>query len=112
VDLVLIAAGVLASAVLGVARGATVAVYERNGAVWLRYQTATLWLWLATVAVRVGLTGLAYLAGARLAVSGPALLLAVGTTLLSEAAMVARTTFSPQARRWQARTQRHPAASR
>jgi hypothetical protein len=112
VDLAWIAAGVLASAVLGVARGATVAVYDRNGAVWLRYRTATLWLWLATVAVRVGLTGLAHLAGARLAASGPALLLAVGTTLLGEAAMVARTAFPSQARRWQARTQRHAAASR
>jgi hypothetical protein len=50
----LIGAGVGASVVLGLARGATVAVYDRDGASWLRYRPATLWLWLATVAVRVG----------------------------------------------------------
>ena len=113
VDLVLIAAGVAASGVLGLARGATVALYQRNHATWLRYRPATLWLWLATVVVRVLLTGVAHAAGAKLAFSGPALLLAVGTTLLGEAVAIAsRTAFSTQALQWQARTQRHPAASR
>jgi hypothetical protein len=113
VDLVLIGAGVVASAGLGVARGATVAVCERNGATWLRYRATTLWLWLATAAARVALTVLAYVAGATLAASGPALLLAAGTTLLGEAVTVAlRTAFSAPAPQWQARIQRHPAASR
>jgi hypothetical protein len=111
-DLVLIAAGVVASAVLGVARGATVALYQRTGTIWLRYGRTTLWLWLATVAVRVALTGLAYAAGARLAVSGPVLLLAVGTTLLAEAVVIARRAFSAQASRWEARVQGHSAPSR
>jgi hypothetical protein len=111
-DAVLIAAGVLVSALLGGARGATVAVHQSDGAIWLRYRPATLWLWLATIAVRAALTGLAYLAGARLAAGGPAFLLAIGTTLLAEAAMVARTAFSRRAGRWQARIHRHSAVSR
>ena len=113
VDLVLISAGVVASAGMGLARGATVALSTRNGATWLRYRRATLWLWLATVAVRLALTGLASMAGATLATSGPALLLTVGTTLLGEAVMVARrAAFSARGPWWQARIQRHPAASR
>lgn len=96
-DLVLIAVGVVASAALGVARGATVAVYQRTGAIWLRYRPATLWLWLATVAVRVALTVVAHAAGATLAVSGPALLLAVGATLLGEAVVIARRALLPAA---------------
>jgi hypothetical protein len=111
-DLVLIGAGVVVAAGLGLARGATVAVYQRDGATWLRYRPATLWLWLATAVVRVTMTVLAHAAGATLAASGPALLLTVGMTLLGEAAAVARTAFSAQGPGWQARTQRRRAVSR
>jgi len=55
-------------------RDATVAVFARDDRSWLRYRPATLTLWAATVAVRVGLTMLAH----TVAVSGPALLLSVG----------------------------------
>jgi len=89
-DVVVIAASVAVSATLGVARGATVNVFVRDGQPWLRYRRATLWLWAATVATRAALTGLAFASGAALADSGPALLLAVGATLLGEGAVVAR----------------------
>ena len=86
---VLLAVGLLAAAGLGVARGATVAVFVRDGRSWLRYRPATLMLWAATVAVRVGLTLLAHTTAAAVAASGPALLLTVGVTLLAEGAVVA-----------------------
>ena len=88
-DLGLLAVGVAAAAGLGAARGATVTVAVRDGRPWLRYRAATLALWAATVAVRVGLTVLAHAAGAAVASSGPALLLSAGVTLLAEGIIVA-----------------------
>lgn len=112
VDLILIAGGIVASVLLGMARGVTVSVYERDGAMWLKYRATTMWLWLATLAVRVALTVIAHSTGAGLASSGPALLLAVGTTLLGEAAVVASRASSSGAPGWQARTQRPNAGLR
>jgi hypothetical protein len=111
-DLILLAAGVVLSAVLGVARGTTVAVFIRSGRPWLRYRPVTIGLWVATFAVRVALTTLAYVFGAAVAASGPAILLSIGATLLGESAMVVYRAFSTRDLRWQARTQCHPVASR
>jgi hypothetical protein len=113
-DVVMITAGVVAAATLGVARGATVAVFSRNGEPWLRYRPATLALWGATIAVRIGLTAVSFGVGASLATRGPAILLSVGTTLLAEGLVVARkalsfstSSFSTSESRWQARPWRH-----
>jgi hypothetical protein len=103
VDAVLLAVGLLAAAGLGAARGVTVAVFVRDGRSWLRYRPATLMLWVATVAVRVGLTLLAHATGAAVAASGPALLLTVGITLFAEGAVVARRAHPDGGRQWQAR---------
>ncbi|HEY7813734.1 MAG TPA: hypothetical protein VIC62_10875 [Nakamurella sp.] len=100
-DAVLLAAGLLAAAGLGAARGATVAVFVKDDRWWLRYRLATLALWGATVAVRVGLTVLAHWAGATVATSGPALLLSAGATLLAEGAMVAQRANTSGGRQWQ-----------
>jgi hypothetical protein len=89
VDAGLLAVGMLAAAGLGAARGATVAVFVRDGRSWLRYRPSTLMLWAATVAVRVGLTLLAHTTAAAVAASGPALLLTVGITLFAEGAVIA-----------------------
>jgi len=102
-DLILVGAGVTLSAVLGMARGATVQVSRRNGQPWLHYRPATLALWGATVAVRIGLVVLAHASGATLAASGPAILLSAGATLLGEGLVVASRAFSPAGDRWQAR---------
>src|SRR5581483_563886 len=99
-DLILLAAGVVLSAVLGVGRGATVAVFTREGRPWLRYRPATIGLWVATFGVRVALTALAYAFGAAVAASGPAVLLSVGATLLGEAAMVVYRAFSTGGSPW------------
>jgi hypothetical protein len=101
-DLGLLAVGLAAAAGLGAARGATVTVAVWDGRPWLRYRAATLALWAATVAVRVGLTVLAHAAGATVAGSGPALLLSVGVTLLAEGAVVAHRAFTSGGQ-WQAR---------
>ena len=103
VDAGLLAVGLLAAAGLGVARGATVAVFARDGRSWLQYRPATLMLWAQTVAVRVGLTLLAHTTAAAVAASGPALLLTVGATLLAEGAVVARRAHPDGGRQWQAR---------
>ena len=89
VDAGLLAVGMLAAAGLGAARGATVAVFVRDGRLWLQYRPSTLMLWAATVAVRVGLTLLAHTTAAAVAASGPALLLTVGITLFAEGAVIA-----------------------
>src|SRR6478752_1157719 len=101
-DLGLLAVGLAAAAGLGVARGATVTVAVRDGRPWLRYRAATLALWAATVAVRVGLTVLAHAAGAAVASSGPALLLSAGVTLLAEGSVVTHRAVT-SGRRWQVR---------
>ena len=86
--MLLLAVGLLAAAGLGVARGATVAVFVRDGGRCLQYRPATLMLWAATVAVRVGLTLLAHSTAAGVAASVPALLLTVGITLFAEGALI------------------------
>ena len=101
-DLGLLAVGLAAAAGLGAARGATVTVSVRDGGPWLRYRAATLALWAATVAVRVGLTVLAHAAGATVAGSGPALLLSAGVTLLAEGAVVAHRASTIGGQQWQA----------
>lgn len=89
----LLATDVVVAVLLGVARGATVAVSAREGRAWLRYRPLTLALWVATIIVRLGMTALAYAVGAAQAAGGPALLLCVGVTLLGEGAVVARRTI-------------------
>ena len=102
-DVGLLAVGLVAAVGLGAARGATVTVSDRDGRPWLRYRPATLALWAATVAVRVGLTVLAHAAGATVAAGGPALLLTAGATLLAEGAIVARRAATSGGRQWQSR---------
>jgi hypothetical protein len=112
VDLALIAVGVAVSAVLGVARGVTVAVFVRDGAPWLRYRPATLALWAATIAARVVVAAVASHTGASPATRGPAIILSVGVTLLAEGIVVGRRAYSNARPQWQARGWRHHVATR
>ena len=111
-DAVLVLAGVVLSAALGVTRGATVALYHRGGQPWLRYRPATLGLWGVTLVVRVALAVLAHAVGATVAASGPAILLSVGATLLGEGLMVAHRALPGAGSGWQARIRRNTAVSR
>jgi len=59
----LIAGGALA-AVLGVARGATIELFTRDGELWQRYRPLTVALWLALIVAKVILAAIASAAGA------------------------------------------------
>jgi len=83
----LIAGGVL-SAVLGAARGATVELFSRDGELWQRYRPVTVALWLTLIAAKVILAMIASAAGAPGAAGTNGLLLAIGISLLAEAAVV------------------------
>ena len=97
----LVAAGALSLA-LGAVRGATVAVFARDGALWYRYRKATLGLWLLTLGARGALVGVASALGL---VGGYGMLVSLGLSLLGESAVVglrAQATgipFAPDGRR-------------
>jgi hypothetical protein len=113
VDVALIAAGLAVSAVMGLARGTTVAVFVCEGQPWMRYRPATLALWAATVAARLAVTALSIAVGASSAATrGPAILLSVGITLLAEGAVVAHRSLSRDRLPWQARSRRQTLAAR
>jgi hypothetical protein len=82
-----LAVGSVVAAGLGLVRGMTVAVYERNGVVWMRYRPLTIAIWVLSVAVRGGMTLAARSAGVHLPAETTMLLAAV--SLLAEAAMIA-----------------------
>lgn len=90
VDLSLLTAGIAVSLAMGVARGMTVLVSEHDGQPWMRYERLTLLLWLGTIVLRGGLSVAGREIHAPLAAGGPALLVGVGVTLLTEGAVVAR----------------------
>lgn len=73
---------------LGLARGATIRLYEKAGQLWFRYSVATVALWLGSAAIRVllGLGGRAL--GATTNASATMMLL-LGATFLGESAVVA-----------------------
>ncbi|MCP2329088.1 hypothetical protein HDA40_007595 [Hamadaea flava] len=88
-DLLLLSLQAALSIGLGLARGASVQVFLRDGVAWCRYRWLTLGLWAATIGVRVVfavVTG-AFRSGG--AASGlPSLLIGLGVGLLAEAAIV------------------------
>ena len=112
VDVTLIAAGVAVSAGMGLVRGMSVSVFERDGRPWMRYRFSTLALWAATVAVRLAVVVVSNAVGASAATHGPAIVLSVGVTLLAEAAVVARRGLSGNQLPWQARGRRQTLAAR
>jgi hypothetical protein len=83
VDWVWLVAGSLVGLGLGVARGATVRVFARDGVPWQRYTPWTLLVWLGSFAVSVAL-GLAATASGAQADARP-LTLSIGIGLLGEA---------------------------
>jgi hypothetical protein len=81
----------LICAVLGVAsgaaRGLTVHLYPRDGHLWMRYRWLTALVWVASIALRVGLVVGGHLAGVTLS-SGSTILLTLGVSLVAEVAVV------------------------
>ncbi|NUR73395.1 MAG: DUF1453 domain-containing protein [Hamadaea sp.] len=89
VDLAILVVQAALSIGLGLARGASVRLYLRDGVAWSRYRWLTIGLWVATIGVRVVfavMTG-ALRSGAA-ASAMPSLLIGLGVGLLAEAALV------------------------
>lgn len=87
-DVAFVIAGTVISAGLGAVRGATVELFPCQGYLWQRYRRVTIGLWGVLVAVRLALALVAHLAGAQGASGTHGLMLALGVSLLGEAALV------------------------
>ena len=87
-DVGFLAASVGISAVLGAARGATIQLYPQGGELWQRYRPATVGLWITLIATKLILTVIAGAAHASAGAGTSSLLLALGVSLLAEAAIV------------------------
>jgi hypothetical protein len=89
-DVVYLAAVGGLSVVLGLVRGTTVRIFDRGGTLTQKYSVLTAVLWLATIAIRLGLDAVsAHAFGVSKAVTGTSVLMMFGLSLLGESAMVA-----------------------
>ncbi|MEK8072849.1 hypothetical protein [Rhodococcoides navarretei] len=81
--------GCVVGIVLGVIRGYTVRITERDGMVWMRYSVASIGLWIAAIAVRILLIPLEVVIDPTAAsAAGQATMLAVGIGFLAESVAV------------------------
>ena len=88
-DIAYLAAAGAVSIVLGLVRGSSVRLADRGGVLTQRYTPFTAFLWLATVAVRLGMDAAAsHSFGVASAVTGTSILMMFGLSLLGESAMV------------------------
>lgn len=87
-DIGFLAVGIVLSIVLGAARGATIEIYSNQGELWQRYRRSTVGLWVALIAAKIVLLAIAKSAHASAGGGTNSLLLALGVSLLAEAAIV------------------------
>ncbi|MEV6967254.1 hypothetical protein AB0M47_19315 [Hamadaea sp. NPDC051192] len=88
-DVLLLSVQAALSIGLGLARGASLQVFLRDGVAWCRYRRLTLGLWVATIGVRVVFAVVAGAFRSGGAASGmPSLLIGLGVGLLAETAIV------------------------
>jgi hypothetical protein len=87
-DIGFLAVAVGLAAVLGAARGATIELYPHGGELWQRYRPATVALWITLIAAKLILLVIAGAAHASAGGGTNSLLLALGVSLLAEAAIV------------------------
>jgi hypothetical protein len=88
VDVAVLAFEAVFAVAVGVARGATVQVYVREGHVWFRYRWITLALWVAAAVLRFAVREVGVLAGANGTLLMHTLLFMVALTLAGEACVV------------------------
>lgn len=86
-DIALLAAELVLGVAAGLARGATIRLYLRDGRPWQRYTVATLLVWIAMVAVRVGFALAGHAMGADLSVAGTSMA-TFGVSLVVESLLV------------------------
>jgi hypothetical protein len=88
-DIVLIAAGVVINAVIGIAQGRLMRLESRHGYLWGQMPRSVLWWWSTKIAVGVVLDAIGYALGAHLATASAVMLLRLGVNRLAQAAIVA-----------------------
>jgi uncharacterized membrane protein len=76
------------SVAIGVVRGSTVRLFERDGHVWSRYRPITLLLWIASIAARFGLEAAAIASGAGKAAMTSSTMLMFGLSLAAESLII------------------------
>lgn len=76
------------SIVVGVVRGSTVRLYERDGYVWSRYRPLTLLLWAGSIAARFALEAAAVASGAGKTAMAASAMLMFGLSLAAESLIV------------------------
>jgi hypothetical protein len=85
-DLVFLAVEAVLAVGVGLARGATIELYLRDGHLWQRYRWSTLTVWIGAILLRLGSVGAGSLVGVHVATRG--LVLVLGVSFLAEAALV------------------------
>ncbi|HEU0238397.1 MAG TPA: hypothetical protein VFR11_03855 [Micromonosporaceae bacterium] len=86
-DDAMLALDAVAGLLAGLARGATIKLYVRDGHLWQRYTIVTLGVWLAFIAARVGIAASGNVIGAALPVGG-SIIAAFGVSMLVESFVV------------------------
>ena len=76
------------SVVIGVVRGCTIRLYERDGYVRARYRPITLVLWIGSIAARFALEAAAVASGADKAAMTSSIMLMFGLSLAAESLIV------------------------
>jgi len=76
------------SVLVGVVRGSTIRLYERDGVVWARYRPVTLLLWIGSIAARFALEAAAVASGADKAAMTSSIMLMFGLSLAAESLIV------------------------
>ncbi|MEU4892555.1 DUF1453 domain-containing protein [Streptomyces sp. NPDC044780] len=85
----LIAAGCLLSVVVGLLRGTTVHLGERDGVLWMRYRVSTLLLWLVNGVLKVAMIPVEHaVSPASAHAANQAVLLSIGLGVLAETLVV------------------------
>jgi len=87
-DIALVASELALGVIAGLGRGATIRLYLRDGHLWQRYTVATLLVWIAMIAVRLGFGYAGHAMGATLSVAGVSML-TFGASLVVESLLVA-----------------------
>jgi len=76
------------SVAIGLARGTTIRLYERDGYLWARYRPITLLLWLASIVGRIALEAAAVASGADKTAMTSSMMLMFGASLAAESLIV------------------------
>ncbi len=87
VDIAFLAVELIIGVAAGLARGATIKLYVRDGHLWQRYTMLTLGVWLAMIALRIGFAAGAHALGASLSATA-AVMITFGLSLLVETLLV------------------------